>query len=296
MKFGNSTRVYVYQKPIDMRWSFERLSFLVREQMGFNLDIGDLFLFLGNNRRRLKGLRFDGSGLVLFIKRMEKRKGFMSVEDLEGRVEISEDELLGLRKKLFGKSSEKRKNTDRLRDKAKKRLSVHAESLVPPPSEKDLQKLDEIRVDHELSLKELSDIAEEYGYPRDSEWECLKGFYDESEELDIRVESYVRKRHRRFKYRLKRTKGSDSEVIVTAPAPLRIRPGSRYSIDFSLDVVMKKYLYHLPLERTIRMMELGGLKVATKTLYGLCFFVHCYLEDMAKRIKDEILNCGLSVH
>ena len=93
MKFPDSTRVYVYQKPIDMRWSFERLSFLVVEQMGHRLDVGDLFLFLGNNRRRLKGLRFDGSGLVLFVKRMEKKRGFMNVKEFDGRVEISHEEL-----------------------------------------------------------------------------------------------------------------------------------------------------------------------------------------------------------
>ena len=76
-----------------MRWGFERLSYLVREEMNHGLDVGDLFLFLGNNRRRLKALRFDGSGLVLFVKRMEKRRGFMNVMELEGRVEISHWEL-----------------------------------------------------------------------------------------------------------------------------------------------------------------------------------------------------------
>ena len=72
-----------------MRWAFERLSYLVVEQMGHRLNVGDLFLFLGNNRRRLKALRFDGSGLVLLTKRMEKKRGFMNVMELDGRVEIS---------------------------------------------------------------------------------------------------------------------------------------------------------------------------------------------------------------
>ncbi len=92
MKLDRKTKVYVYQEPIDMRFGFERLSYLVREEMGQNIDVGDLFLFLGNNRRRLKGLRFDGSGLLLFAKRMEK-KGFMNVRDLDGRIEISHSEL-----------------------------------------------------------------------------------------------------------------------------------------------------------------------------------------------------------
>jgi len=76
-----------------MRWGHEKLSYLVREEMGFNLDHGDLFLFLGKNRRLLKGLRFDGSGLILFKKRMEKKKGFTSVSELEGKKELSHKEL-----------------------------------------------------------------------------------------------------------------------------------------------------------------------------------------------------------
>ena len=206
-----------------------------------------------------------------------------------------EDELLVLRKRMFGRSSEKRGVTDRKRD-CQRPLSVHAQSLVPGPDDKELERLVEIKVDHELSFEELSDIAEQYGYPRDSQWECLKGFVDESEEIDIRVESYVRKKHRRFKYRLRATRNTDKEVIVTAPVAMKIMPGAKYSIDFSVDVVLKKYLYHLPLERIARMMESGGLKIATKTLYGLCFFVHCYLEEMVERIRAEILSCGLSVH
>ena len=86
------SRIFVYSQPIDMRWGFERLSFLVREEMQKNIDEGDLFLFLGNNRRRLKGLCFDGSGLIVFAKRTEK-KSFMSVFDLEGRLELTRADL-----------------------------------------------------------------------------------------------------------------------------------------------------------------------------------------------------------
>ena len=50
-----------------MRLGFERLSYFAREEMGKNLDVGDVFLFLGHNRRRLKGLTFDGSGLILLV-------------------------------------------------------------------------------------------------------------------------------------------------------------------------------------------------------------------------------------
>jgi len=90
--FGKKSRIYVYSRPIDMRLGFERLSYLVREEMKKNIDEGDLFLFLGNNRRRLKGLCFDGSGLILFSKRTEK-KSFMNIFDLEDRLELNRSEL-----------------------------------------------------------------------------------------------------------------------------------------------------------------------------------------------------------
>ena len=81
MFLSSNYRVFVYKKNIDMRWAFERLSYLVKQEMGEDIDFGDLFLFLGSNRRRLKALFFDGSGLILLTKRTEK-KCFMNVKDL----------------------------------------------------------------------------------------------------------------------------------------------------------------------------------------------------------------------
>ena len=40
--------------------------------------------------------------------------------------------------------------------------------------------------------------------------------------MDVVVQSYVRKKNRRHKYRLKKTKGIDDELIVTAPASKKI--------------------------------------------------------------------------
>lgn len=88
-----TAKVFVYQKPIDMRCGFERLSFFIKEDMCHELNFGDIFIFLGNNKKRLKALYFDGSGLVQLTKRMEKRRGFMSVYDLDGRDEITRSEL-----------------------------------------------------------------------------------------------------------------------------------------------------------------------------------------------------------
>lgn len=64
--------VRVFAQPIDMRKSFDTLSALVTHGMGRDLLSGELFLFVGKTCRRAKVLYFDGTGLCLFAKRLEK--------------------------------------------------------------------------------------------------------------------------------------------------------------------------------------------------------------------------------
>ena len=85
-------RIFIYQDAIDMRCGFDRLSFFIRDKMKSSIDAGLVYLFLGKNRKRLKALYFDGSGLVLVHKRMEK-SSFMNVNDLGDVREISMSEL-----------------------------------------------------------------------------------------------------------------------------------------------------------------------------------------------------------
>jgi len=71
---GSTRRVsvYVYGAPADMRKNFDTLSGLVTEELGRELCSGDMFLFVGRNRKRAKILYWDGTGLCLFSKRLEK--------------------------------------------------------------------------------------------------------------------------------------------------------------------------------------------------------------------------------
>jgi transposase len=85
-------RIFLFSQEIDMRWGFECLSDSVRGQMKKNIMEGDLFLFLGKNPRRVKVLLFDGTGLVLVSKRLEKGR-FQRLADFDWRREISLSEL-----------------------------------------------------------------------------------------------------------------------------------------------------------------------------------------------------------
>lgn len=65
-------KVYAYCLPVDMRKGFEGLSALVREQLERDPLSGALYLFTNKPRTRAKILSFDGSGLCIYAKRLEK--------------------------------------------------------------------------------------------------------------------------------------------------------------------------------------------------------------------------------
>ena len=64
--------IFVGLEPIDLRWSFDRLAGIVAERMGRSARGGALFLFFGKRKEALKILFFDGSGLCLFYKRLDR--------------------------------------------------------------------------------------------------------------------------------------------------------------------------------------------------------------------------------
>ncbi len=64
--------VRVYGHPVDMRRSFDGLAALVRAELGGDPLSGELFLFVGRNRKRAKVLTWDGTGLCVYAKRLER--------------------------------------------------------------------------------------------------------------------------------------------------------------------------------------------------------------------------------
>jgi transposase len=85
-------RVFIYQEVIDMRSGFEKLHHFIRDKMRNNINQGHLYLFFGKNRKRLKALFYDGTGLVLISKRIERGR-FMARVELGEITEITIIEL-----------------------------------------------------------------------------------------------------------------------------------------------------------------------------------------------------------
>lgn len=69
---GRRVAVYAYGAPTDMRKGFDGLSAVVTHRLGRDVLSGDVFVFLSRDRIRTKVLHFDGTGLCIYAKRLER--------------------------------------------------------------------------------------------------------------------------------------------------------------------------------------------------------------------------------
>lgn len=66
------TRVYLSKNPEDMRASYDTLFRKVKEVFNEDPLSGHLFVFMNRRRSSCKCLYYDGTGLVIVAKRLEK--------------------------------------------------------------------------------------------------------------------------------------------------------------------------------------------------------------------------------
>jgi transposase len=90
--------IYVGLDPIDLRWGFDRLSGVIIERIGRRPRSGAVFVFFGKRRHALKVFYFDGTGLCVFYKRLDKGTFKLPVAyDAESKTAVvSERELFDL--------------------------------------------------------------------------------------------------------------------------------------------------------------------------------------------------------
>lgn len=72
LAFPSSWRVYLAVEPVDMRKHFDGLWAEVEQRLGEDPRQGALFVFSNKDRNRLKLLYWDGTGVWVLAKRLEK--------------------------------------------------------------------------------------------------------------------------------------------------------------------------------------------------------------------------------
>ena len=67
-----TSRIYLHERAVDMRKSFEGLSGLVEAAFPGELLTGAVFIFINGRRDKIKILYWDNDGFVIWYKRLEK--------------------------------------------------------------------------------------------------------------------------------------------------------------------------------------------------------------------------------
>lgn len=204
----------------------------------------------------------------------------------------AQSELDRLKGDIFGKSSERRcgdlgplfgqaeGKTETVTYERKKREKFgHTE-------QRDLPR---VEVRHELSEEEV----------RAEGLKPMEGQFEVSELINVVPSRFVVEVHTRQKYtRVYPEKAPiEAPVIVTAPGPLKLKDGSRYSIEFGVEVGLSKYEWHLPLDRQVRMMKSHGLDVTSQVLHAQVDTIAWYLgnnivPNIVARIRSSRVNLG----
>jgi len=87
LSISGSSRIFLFMQPTDMRKSFRGLSALIYRYRGRPED-GAYYVFVNRVRTHVKVLYWDGDGLAIWYKRLEKGRFVMPRADGE-RVELS---------------------------------------------------------------------------------------------------------------------------------------------------------------------------------------------------------------
>ncbi len=90
--FNRRTHIYVSKTPSDMRASYDTLFNKVKSLLDKDPFSGHLFVFMNRRRSSCKCLYYDGTGLVIIAKRLEKGVFSMINPYKEGDIKLTQAE------------------------------------------------------------------------------------------------------------------------------------------------------------------------------------------------------------
>lgn len=75
---GSGLRLRIYNKPTDMRKSFDGLCGILQRELDCKPRPGEVYVFVNKSRDKIKLLHWEPGGLLLYYKRLEKKAPFAS--------------------------------------------------------------------------------------------------------------------------------------------------------------------------------------------------------------------------
>lgn len=94
-------KIYLFSDSVDMRKQVNGLLAIIESTFNLNPYEKSIFVFCNKSRDKIKAIRWDENGFVLYYKRLERDKFKMpdSKDVSDGKVNISEQDL---RRLLYG--------------------------------------------------------------------------------------------------------------------------------------------------------------------------------------------------
>ena len=203
------------------------------------------------------------------VRQLAASKG-KDAEEVERQLRLLQEQLEEGYRKTYGQGSERRPREEK---PPKEREPQRGHGPTPQP---------ELPLEEVIHpLDEADQVCPECGGRLD-EWNDQ---FDDSEEIDVVEIQYVRKKHRRKKY-----KCSCCDHLETALGPQKLIPGGRYSLDFAIHSAIDKYSDHLPLERQTKRMNRAGLKISSQTLWDQIWALSCCYHAAIERLHRHLLS------
>jgi hypothetical protein len=246
---------------------------------------------------RLEALRYSNlckSNFVMIAK-LEKINGDLaSALGKEHQAvldaQVSLDALKG---RIFGKSSERRADTN---GPLFGQAEAESEEMTKPRKKKredfgrtPQPELPRTTIIHELSEEEIKAQG----------LKPMEGQFEISELINVTPSSFQVEEHKRQKYIPidLQAVAEDAPVIVTAPGPLRLKDGGRYSPTFGVECGIGKFQWHLPLDRQVRILKAHGLVCTSQVLFAQIDTIAWYLgihvmPGITAKIKSHRVNQG----
>jgi transposase len=261
------------------------------------------------SRSDLKALAIEQSQLLAvatrMIRNLEKQVDHLAqaVGEKNQKLLFSAEALQRMRHMQFGKSSEKRDEGDHSPLFGTDGASEEDNSAVvenpkpkdprPPkkhPGRRRQQSLDIQDVNHTYNQVD----CEQNGL---SPWE---GQFEVSELITVVPSRIILQRHKRQKY-FRWNPETGNHDIITAPGPLRLKEGSRYSIELATELGLAKYQWHLPMDRQCQMLAEHGLAISPQTIWDQIDTVAFYLQPtvfkgIIEKIEQTRVNLADDTH
>jgi transposase len=180
-----------------------------------------------------------------------------------------------LNRERFGASSEKRPSDDQPKPTVGAPKKKRERSGPTPQPKLPIQ---EVR--HELPKDEQKCDA------CGGNLQVWEGQFETSERIQVIPATFVLETHERQKYFC-----DCGGCIKTAPGPLRLKEGGRYSPEFGVQVGVSKYQHHIPLERQVKIMAQQGLQIESQTLFSQIDTIAWYLKkSIYEKIGERVRN------